>query len=241
MTSFLEEEVFELYEWYSNLENRIRVILEIIPFGGRKDLKKISTPRLVPILVEAASIIDSIFRRLFPDRVLRPNKKYITKKGANIFDFFRELEADLKLTKTSSLAMISPPLLLIPFEEWSDSAPNKLKWWRAYNRLKHDRIKWGEEANLLYTLNALCGLHQLMMKIPDILKYSLRFKWVHRGGYSPEALIDDISKPNSSDFLSYTNYFCTPLKPTLWDSVDQIRPARYHNAETLANFLGRYV
>ena len=165
MNSFTEKEVVELYEWYENLENQIRRILEIIPFSSIKDLKSISSPRLVPVLIESAAISDSMLRSLFPLKALRPNNKPITRKGPGIYDYCRVLEKDLKLTQASSLFMGSMPLILTPFKGWTESPPHKVKWWYAYNRLKHNRFKWSKEANLLNTLNALCGLHQLMTKI----------------------------------------------------------------------------
>lgn len=240
MELFTEQQASELYEWYSNLESRIRLILEIIPFTNPEELKKIVTPRLVPILVESASIIDSLFRTLFPKKAERPNNKTITKKGANIYDYFRILEKDLQLSRTSSLVLMSPPFILAPFQNWSDSTPNPLKWWTAYNRLKHDRVKWSKEATLLNTLNALCGLQQLMTKISDILRYSLRFKWIDLAGYNPSFLLEWItSSPNSSKFVAVTSYFCTPLRPVLWKSVTDIRPFDFENPVRLCEFLGR--
>lgn len=239
MELFTEQQASELYEWYSNLENRIRLILEIIPFTIPEELKKIVTPRLVPILVESASIIDSVFRTLFPNKAERPNNKTITKKGADIYDYFRILEKDLQLSKTPSLVLMSPPFILAPFQNWSDSTPNPLKWWTAYNRLKHDRVKWSKEATLLNTLNALCGLQQLMTKMSDILRYSLRFKWVDLAGYNPSFLLESITSPNSSRFLAITNFFCTPLRPVLWNSVTDIRPFDFENPVRLYEFLGR--
>ena len=239
MNSFTEKEVIELYEWYQNLENQIHRILEIIPFSSMGDLKNISSPRLVPVLIESASISDSILRSLFPKKALRPNNKPITRNGANIYDYCHVLEKDLKLTKTSSLFMGSMPLILIPFKGWAESYPHKIKWWNAYNRLKHDRFKWSKEANLLSTLNALCGLHQLMTKISSVLRYSLRFNWVDSPQYVPEVALEMIEVPNNAEYLAYTNYFCTPLKPILWDSDEDIVPLNFTNSSRLAKYLGR--
>jgi len=240
MKNFLDQNVYELYEWYQNLENRISQVFEIVPFSGSKEISKFSTPRLVPILVEAASIIDSIFRNLFPDKTLRPNKKTITRKGANIFDFYRELENQLELAKTSSLVLTSPPIILRPFKDWNDTAPNKMSWWIAYNRLKHDRFKWGKEANLLYTLNAICGLQQLMTKVPIILKYALRFNWINLDGHNPTFVKREIEAPNKAEILVTTKYFCTSLKPIVWNTVEDVIPSNFRNGNYIMTFLGRY-
>ena len=40
------------------------------------------------------------------------------------------------------------------------------------------------------------------------------------------------------DFLSYTKFFCTPLKNQNWNSINDIHPAGYKNQIRLIQFLG---
>lgn len=238
MKDISEDNVIELYEWYDNLEHRLKIILEIIPFSNPKDLRKITSPRLVPIMVESASIVDSVFRTQFPDKAQRPGRKSpITRREANIKDFFRILEPDLKLRETSSLFMVSTPFVLTPFIDWTeDSSP---KWWQSYNKLEHDRIRYSDKASLWNTLNALCGLHQIMTKISSILKYTLRFKWIQSFGYNPAVLIKQVSVPNKENILAFSKFFCTPLTPVVWKSEKDIKPDDFKNSLKLIEYLGR--
>lgn len=138
-----EEVVIEIFEWYKNIEKRLFDLIDVIPFSNESDLKKIHSPRLVPIMVETCSVIDTLFRDLMPERFKRPGPKgrEITRKGANIYDYYRELEGNLNLKSTKSLLLHGKPILICPFHNWSDKSNSPMDWWKVYNRLKHDRIK----------------------------------------------------------------------------------------------------
>lgn len=235
-------DVIQLFEWYSHLESRLGIMLDVIPLSGKRHMKSFVTPRLVPILVEAASITDTVLRSLFPNKAIRPNGKNITRKGANIYDFHYILESKLRLTQTQSLVMSPEPFILSPFAGWRSQYPHSVKWWTAYNRLKHSRLQWAGEATLLNTLQSICALQQLMTKIPEVLLMSLRFGWIKAAGWNPEVLLestDQAEKGNLGRFLTYTKFFCTPLAPTNWSSVSDVSPVYFDNIQKLIDFLGR--
>ena len=238
---YQEEVVVEIYEWYQSIEKRLLEITDIVPFASESDLKKIQSPRLVPIIVETCSVVDTLLRPLMPDKFKRPGPKgrEITRKGANIYDYYRELEKSLKLKQTKSLLLQGIPILLCPFANWSDDSNKPILWWRAYNRLKHDRIKASKEANLFHCINALCALMQLMTKIPEVMEFSLRFNWVQTAGYNPILVIEDVTTINSSKFVAYSQFFATFLSPENWNSPDDVRPVNLKNNEKLIGHLGR--
>lgn len=62
-----------------------------------------------------------------------------------------------------------------PFEGWETEHPAaSLKWWSAYNRIKHGRTKNYKEANLKNVLYALAGLCVLeMFYIKDISNFDV--------------------------------------------------------------------
>jgi len=164
--SFEEEDVIQLYEWYGNLEAKMQPILEVMPVADKESLKKIISPRIVPILIESCSILDSMFRLMIPERMTRPSGRTITRKGANISDYCREIEPSLALTAAKSAVMIPIPFILSPFSGWTMTDPTKMPWWNMYNHLKHDRLKWSKKVTLLHAVESLCALHQLMTRIP---------------------------------------------------------------------------
>jgi len=239
---FEEKDVIQLYEWYNNLEFRLQPILEVMPVVDRESLTKIISPRIVPFLMESCSILDSIMRLIVPERMTRPNGKTITWRGANIFDYCREINPLLALKKTKSIVMIPMPFIISPFKDWTTTGPNKMQWWKLYNSLKHDRLRWSKKLTLLHAIESLCALHQLMVRIPHIIAMSFRFNWVELSGYNPEVLLEGLPNeisPQLSTFLSYTKLFCTPLSIQKWETLADIHPVSFKNSSRLLHFLGR--
>lgn len=66
---FDEEVVIEIYEWYENIESRLSEIIGVVPFASVKELEKIQSPRLVSIIIETCSIIDTLLRAQMPEPV----------------------------------------------------------------------------------------------------------------------------------------------------------------------------
>ena len=236
---YQEDIVIEIFEWYQNIEKRLLEITSIVPFANESDLKKVQSPRLVPLITEACSVIDTLFRELMPDRFNRPKGRKMTKKGANIYDYFRELESELYLKTTKSLLLQGKPIILCPFENWSENSKTPMPWWQINNRLKHNRIKASKEVNLYHCISALCALMQLMTKIPTIMELSLRFNWVQTAGFNPILAIEDITNINNSKYVAYSEFFASFLSPVNWDSPDEVRPVSLRNNEKLIGHLGR--
>ncbi|EGU9031257.1 hypothetical protein GA076_23795 [Vibrio parahaemolyticus] len=240
---FDEEVVIEIYEWYENIESRLSDVVGIVPLSSEKDLAKIHSPRLVSIIIETCSVIDTLLRAQMPERFKRPGAKgrEMTRNGANIYDYHRELESTLKLTESKSVLLKGKPLLLCPFEKWSSTSNSSpMAWWRVYNRLKHNRIESSKEANLLHCVNALCALKQVMTKIPDVMRLSLRFNWVQDSTVNPEILLPLLHKVNECNYLAYTEFFATFLMPVELGSIDQIRPRQWGNHNQLSGHIGRW-
>ncbi|QFT12984.1 hypothetical protein [Vibrio sp. THAF190c] len=238
---FDEEVVIEIYEWYENIESRLSEIIGVVPFASVKELEKIQSPRLVSIIIETCSIIDTLLRAQMPERFKRPGPRgrEMTQKGANIYDYHRELESVLKLTQTQSVLLKGKPILLRPFEKWgSNSNSSPMPWWKVYNRLKHNRIEASKEANLLHCIHALCALKQVMTKMPDVLRLSLRFNWVQNAGMNPHYLLPMLQKVNDNNYIAYTDFFATFLQPVALNQVDDIEPVRFGNYAKLSGHLG---
>ncbi|TOM56110.1 hypothetical protein CGH75_16905, partial [Vibrio parahaemolyticus] len=72
---FDEEVVIEIYEWYENIESRLSDVVGIVPLSSEKDLAKIHSPRLVSIIIETCSVIDTLLRAQMPERFKRPGAK----------------------------------------------------------------------------------------------------------------------------------------------------------------------
>lgn len=85
-------------------------------------------------------------------------------------------------------------LKIKPWESWGKSPSSSPGWWRAYNCVKHDRIRKIEMASQINALTGLCGLFLLNMYLnsnpvslwprPELLD----------SGYFPPFLVDHPDK-----------------------------------------------
>ena len=60
------------------------------------------------------------------------------------------------------------PILLKPLEQWNKK-PHGLGWYRAYNRVKHNRVSAFPEASLLNTTYALAACFALLVRLGAIV------------------------------------------------------------------------
>lgn len=240
MSHLNEFSVHQVYEWYMDIERRLCEFVRVLPFVEAAQLKEVRSPRLASILLEVASLVDTLLRDQLPESFVRANGKTTQKKYANITDYTKELEPVLSLSRSQSLLLLGLPSLLSPFAQWAeDSGDCVLPWWRAYNGLKHDRLSRSGEVTLADCLLAGCALNQVMMNVPIIRGFVFRFGWAQLAGHNPQMAINVLGKSADQGYVAYTDFFATFLCPVTYQSVDDIRPIDFRNSERLQSHLGR--
>lgn len=172
-----------------------------------------------------------------PAQFAGANGKRRVKKDANIEDYRQVLEPDLQLAQSKSLLLKGVPVLLSPFSAWATTT-SRIDWWKAYNGLKHDRLKDARNVTLKHCIDALCALHQAMLKVVEIRRLVFRFGWADTGGYNPSIAIKDLENPKiTMGYVAYTELFATFLHPAHFATVDDIRPVMFRNKERLESHL----
>jgi len=239
MSQLNESSVIQIYEWYMDIERRLCEVVRVLPFVEAAQLKEVRSPRLASILLEVASLVDALLRDQLPESFIGAKGKTKQKKNANIDDYRKELEPGLGLSGSQSLLLMGLPSLLRPFAPWADSNDNVLPWWRAYNKLKHDRLSRSGEVTLEDCLQAACALNQVMMNVPIIRSLVFRFGWAQLAGHNPQMAINVLGKSADQGYVAYTDFFATFLCPVTYRSVDDIRPIDFRNSEGLQSHLGR--
>lgn len=239
MSQLNESSVLQIYEWYMDIERRLCEVVRVLPFVEAAQLKEVCSPRLASILLEVASLVDTLLRDQLPESFVRANCKTTQKEYANITDYRNELESVLGLSCSQSLLLVGLPSLLSPFAPWADSEDCELPWWRAYNGLKHDRLSRSGEVTLEDCLQAACALNQVMMNVPIIRSLVFRFGWAQLAGHNPQMAINVLGKSADQGYVAYTDFFATFLCPVTYRSVDDIRPIDFRNSERLQSHLGR--
>lgn len=133
---------------FVTLEEQLQTCMEYVPCIDQNSC--VVSPKFIPILLDACSLIDSAFRH------------QMSKKGQhNIRTFAAEHEPYLELDNATTILLVSPIRLLRPFRGWRDHAP---AWWKAYNQIKHDRVGNYAAATYAHTVTAMAGLHQVLVR-----------------------------------------------------------------------------
>ena len=239
MSHLNESSVHQVYEWYTDIERRLSEVVQVLPFLEPAQLKEVRSPRLASILLEAASLVDTLLRDQLPEKFVGAKGEPILKEQANIVDCRKILEPDLRLSRSKSLLLLGLSSLLSPFGPWADSNDFSLPWWRAYNGLKHDRLSGSGAVTLEDCLQAACALNQVMMNVPIIRSFVFRFGWAQFVGHNPQMAIKDLGKSTDQGFVAYTEFFATFLCPVSFRWVDDIKPIMFRNSERLQSHLGR--
>jgi hypothetical protein len=154
---------------FSSLEDSLLEYLGFLHYT--EDNRRIVSPRFVPIILDACSLIDSVLRDFIGQPEKRSSFKY----------YARETEQHLELDSAFSIFLNTPLEFLNPFASWKTKVP---VWWSAYNHLKHDRLNNYSTATYENTVLALCALHQVVARDRDFIPNLISAGWFN--SQSPE-------------------------------------------------------
>jgi len=130
------------------LEEQLVSCMDYVPFIEQNEC--VVSPRFVPILMDACSLVDSVFRHT------------ASEDGHHNLRLYALMHEDrLELEEATTLLLVSPLQFLRPFRGWQDAAP---QWWNAYNQVKHDRVGNYAAASYAHTVSAMAALHQVMAR-----------------------------------------------------------------------------
>jgi hypothetical protein len=143
------------------LEDQLLDCMDYVPYIEQN--QAVVSPKFVPILMDACSLIDSVFRDSTDG-----DERHTLKSYAALHEDRLELES------ATTILLVSPLQLLRPFLGWQHAAPT---WWDAHNRVKHDRIRNYEAASYTCAVAAVAGLHQLLARSWQFLGQLTRAGW----------------------------------------------------------------
>ena len=142
-----------IIEWFLELEERLLSLMRHVPFNP--ETENVSLPRASGIILEACSLVDTVFRETM---VSDKSRDKLSMK-----DFEPYFEGKLALSGLRSILFLWPPKYLVPFAAWSGSgARSRLAWWNAYTDIKHSRVASLKHATLGNAIQATAALHQVM-------------------------------------------------------------------------------
>lgn len=190
---------------FTDLEARLCSYMEYVPYVNNN--KGVLSPKLPGMLMEACSLIDSVFKHFVNDQ----------KQNGGFKGYVNSVEQWLDLENTTTIFLISPLKFLTPFKGWSQNVPD---WWAAYNKIKHDRINSFEAASLENVVMALAGLHQVIVRSRIFISEMVKAGWFNE--HSEDLMELAIARDagcGPPDIPAETKLFVSSTSDDFWEDL----------------------
>ncbi|HIJ67555.1 MAG TPA: hypothetical protein HPP87_11785 [Planctomycetes bacterium] len=161
-----------IVSWFANAEKDLYEFLEFIPYCDEHE--NVWSPRLVTIFLDVCSQIDSLWSWEMDKNGQKPMRT-----NPCIVDYFIHFGPDIASKWVVFWGERGEKVQ--PFSCWSSLNPSEftkttwdnrnteveLEWWKAYQNVKHDRIKNQKETKAKYVVEAFCGLFLAIIRCED--------------------------------------------------------------------------
>jgi hypothetical protein len=195
--------------WFSSVEQMLEEVLAVIPYEEAH--LGVWSPKLTTIILEACSQLDSLWKH---EALL---SEYVKQKKPTIshyYGYFGEYLAPRWLVFWGE-----HPTQLKPFAAWQNTSfeeskyqSNPLKWWTAYNALKHDRIKSRKDSKLEHAVYALAGLFLAILRCESCRTPVLEAGWLQSVSHNPKVALDeDVNDTSRIVVCAETRLFSYPV------------------------------
>lgn len=163
------------WNYYLELEKDYLEIEKLIPFDETN--YNTFSYKYMDLLWAICSEIEVLFKEYMKIKEYTPDLDDNGDPIYNINQYKKFVEEKIENFLDQKIICYNPKFFnktICPFKPWKNN--DNLKWWRVYNKLKHDREKelHGKKAykcaNQICVLNALSGLFQLNLYIYGELK-----------------------------------------------------------------------
>lgn len=176
--------------------------------------ERLNAPILASVLIDACSLLDSMFRDMTSDPV-HVNSISKTRHDCNIADFAWLHSQHLDLPNTRSVMLVSPPRYRAPFENWKSLTASQayapLPWWLAYTDLKHDCLSNLDKATVGFALDALCALNMVISRRLDMIRIIMRHGWFPSDRYDISFVLGEVNEGKLPDtFVIQSRLFAVP-------------------------------
>ena len=125
-----------------------------------KDNFETYSTQFARLLLAAASEVDVVAKMVC--RQIDPSGEY-----GNIDDYRKTIVSKFPAIPRLVLGIEWNDLRIQPWSQWAESDASSPDWWRAYNRVKHERNSHFKQGNLQNTLGAIAGLYCLVRHLEE--------------------------------------------------------------------------
>jgi len=185
----------DVLDWYADAESMLMDFLRYVPYCDSHG--EVWSPRLVTILQETCSQLDSLWRWEAVHTHGRENSR------VNIKDYFELFGPEL--AGKSVLFWADKPVQIAPFAKWQGVTEFKkeayapLDWWaEGYQKIKHNRLENRSCATLKRTVEALSGLFLALVRCESCWQSLWQKRWLSSCDQSmtnPLSSLEAVFKP----------------------------------------------
>lgn len=168
-------------EGLSAAESALEEAVKFVPYCT--DHLNVWSPQFAHIILECASQIDSLW-----NAAEKTNNLSSSKSKLNIKDHYSRYRGLVSAQKVVFFGGANPAVIE-PFSVWSSSTCDSPPWWKAYNKLKHDRFSNQTEATLSHAIHSVAGLLLAIIYsgVCDLALISAKMLDTAQAGYNPWA------------------------------------------------------
>lgn len=165
MTLTCDEFITVYWRHYIALEKEFRHALQYVALDV--DNYNVFSPIFMKLILQIGSEVDIVVKAYC--NMLNANFA-----GENIYEYRKCIHMLDTTFGQTEVNILDLDVIIKPWEIWDDlmNKPSP-EWWTAYNKVKHERLNYGEIgaltkqyykfANLEHVLNALAGLYQVLI------------------------------------------------------------------------------
>jgi len=164
----------DVLDWYTDAESLLVDFLQHIPYCASHE--EVWSPKLVTILQETCSQLDSLWR-------WEAVHIHGRKSTVNIKDYFELFGPEL--AEKPVLFWADEPVQIAPFAKWHGVTEFKkeayapLDWWAmGYQKIKHNRLENRTCATLKRTVEALSGLFLALVRCESCWQGLWQKRWL---------------------------------------------------------------
>jgi len=178
------------WTYYKSVEDDFIDYLDYVPLTNKH--KEVWSPKLANLLLNICSIIDSIFKYCLKGPAINSAKhieEIRTKDKKNkllSINDFQKVYNDVYKFSDRNVYLLSTEEKLTPWSKWQNQeSPD---WWRAYNKIKHNRFENKAKATLEYTLYALSGLFLVCVLLKEFRPNLVDMEIIKGGSFDKDHL-----------------------------------------------------
>lgn len=168
-------------ETFRHCESQLNEILRVVPYC--KEHEKVWSPLFSSLLLDSCSQLDSLWRGLaWESECVRAKHKRDDLNMKNYFHFFND-HPKAPLCDRWVVFWGRDGSIVRPFSEWRASKTYKtLFWWKAYNKIKHDRLVNLKLATYEAAICALAGLFLSIIRASECHTAINSANWIYSDG-----------------------------------------------------------